>query len=147
MPHTLSGSAARSTQTSTAFKSRFRGPSFSTSETYGGQGPARVSRAGFRQLQQHEDERLGSLALTWAWLLVVPVDLIIWALSINDGIDARLSNQLMMLAALLGTVMSVWALLRAPYQHARLLLWLSRLGTLTALVQLVSTFRSLSGHL
>lgn len=153
MPHTLSGTSVRTTQAPTGVKSRFRGPSFGTAQTHSGQTHSghrthHPSRAGFRREDYGQaGERLGHLALTWAWLLVVPVDLVIWAVSLNGGLDGRLANQLMLLAALLGTLISVWALLRSSYEHARMLLWLSRLGTLTALVQLVSTFRSLSGHL
>lgn len=173
MPHTLSGASPRSnssrtkgaptqgaqtrtsqtkvsqtavSQTAHPPVSRFRGPSFSTGSSRGAsRTPSRVGAP--QALSHHEGEALGPLALTWAWLLVVPADLLIWGLLMNDDGRLQLSNQLMLFAAVLGGLLSFWGLARVPYQEGNLLLWLSRLGTLAAVVQLAFTFKGLSGHL
>lgn len=155
MPHTLSGASPRSTSARTktsqtvhpqaAPVSRFRGPSFSTDSSSRASRPTRVGAP--QAPSEHEGEELGPLALTWAWLLVVPADLLIWGLLMNDEASVQLSNQLMLLAAVVGGLLSFWGLARVPYREGNLLLWLSRLGTLAAVVQLAFTFKGLSGHL
>ena len=106
MSHTLSGTSPRPTRTTSVPQSRFRGPSFSTVKTQSGHRTHHPSRVGFSQAAQAQTgERLGALALTWAWLMVVPIDLILWGLSLNEGLDVRLANPLMLLAALLGALL------------------------------------------